>query len=69
MLNPEIGVTKTQVTIPLNDEYTVLTVTPLLLLIETIDCSIAPSPFGDSIILTSTIDVPFRDACNIPVVT
>ena len=69
MLNPEIGVTRTHVTIPLVDEYTVLTVTPLLLLMAKIDCSIAPRPFGDSIIVTSEIDVPFNDACSIPVVT
>ena len=65
--NPEIGVTNTQVTIPVADDWIVLIVTPLLLLIATIDCSKALNPFGDCITSTLEIEVPFNVASKSPV--
>ena len=69
-MNPEIGVTNVQVTIPvvlIVDIPTIeLMAIPLLLFIVLIFCSIADSPFGDASTFTESIEVPTSSTSSTP---
>ena len=66
VVNPRVGVERTQVTTPAGDENTLLIPTPLLLLIANTFDSVSERPLGTSSISTRLIDEPCTLAARVP---